>query len=54
MTDVAPTRWTLADGRELRFSALPGHTPAPVTDRRPLPVHGIEQSQLRFDRRTGQ
>ena len=37
MTEPAPTRWTLADGRDLLFFALPGHTPAPVPDRRPLP-----------------
>jgi UDPglucose--hexose-1-phosphate uridylyltransferase len=47
-------RWTLADGRELLLFALPGHTPAPVPDRRPLPERGIAQSQLRFDRQTGQ
>ena len=56
MTDAAPapTRWALADGRELLFFALPGHVPAPVIDRRPLPERGSEQSQLRFDRQTGQ
>jgi UDPglucose--hexose-1-phosphate uridylyltransferase len=56
MSDIAarPTRWALADGRELLFFALPGHTPAPVTDRRPLPDRGDQQSQLRFDRQTGQ
>ena len=48
------TRWTLADGRELLLFALPGHTPAPVPDRRPLPDRGNQQSQLRFDRQTGQ
>ena len=48
------TRWTLADGRELLLFALPGRTPAPVPDRRPLPERGIGQSQLRFDRQTGQ
>jgi UDPglucose--hexose-1-phosphate uridylyltransferase len=52
MTD--PTRWTLADGRELLMFALPGHTPAPVPDRRPLPERGDQRSQLRFDRQTGQ
>ena len=52
MTD--PTRWALADGRELLMFALPGHTPAPVPDRRPLPERGDQQSQLRFDRQTGQ
>ncbi len=35
--DRPATRWTLADGRELLLFALPGHTPAPVPDRRPLP-----------------
>ena len=37
MTAPAPKRWTLADGRELLFFALPGHIPSPVPDRRPLP-----------------
>ncbi|MEO6793921.1 MAG: galactose-1-phosphate uridylyltransferase [Mycobacterium sp.] len=36
------------------FFALPGHTPAPVPDRRPLPPRDPEPSQLRFDRATGQ
>ena len=49
-----PTRWSLADGRELLFFTLPGHTPRPVTDRRPLPPRGAEPSQLRLDRTTGQ
>jgi UDPglucose--hexose-1-phosphate uridylyltransferase len=49
-----PTRWTLADGRELLLFALSGRTPAPVPDRRPLPERGIAESQLRFDRQTGQ
>ena len=53
MKDPA-TRWPLADGRELLLFALSGHTPAPVPDRRPLPARGIDQSQLRFDRQTGQ
>lgn len=47
-------RWTLADGRELLLFALPGHTPSPVPDQRPLPERGDQQSQLRFDRQTGQ
>ncbi len=51
---TAPTRWTLADGREMLFFALPGHTPAPVPDRRPLPPRDPEPSELRFDRTTGQ
>ncbi|UVO13518.1 galactose-1-phosphate uridylyltransferase [Mycobacterium sp. SVM_VP21] len=50
----APLRWTLADGRDLLFFALPGHTPAPVPDRRPLSPRDPEPSQLRFDRTTGQ
>ncbi|MEB3062646.1 galactose-1-phosphate uridylyltransferase [[Mycobacterium] zoologicum] len=49
-----PSRWTLADGRELLFFSLPGHTPAPVADRRPLPPRDPEPSELRFDRATGQ
>ena len=52
MTD--PTRWPLADGRELLMFALPGHTPAPVPDIRPLPERPAQQSQLRFDRQTGE
>lgn len=51
---TAPTRWTLADGREQLFFSLPGHTPAPVPDRRPLPARPDQQSELRFDRQTGQ
>jgi UDPglucose--hexose-1-phosphate uridylyltransferase len=47
-------RTTLADGRELLFFSLPGHTPAPVADRRPLPPFEPGQSQLRFDQTTGQ
>jgi UDPglucose--hexose-1-phosphate uridylyltransferase len=47
-------RTTLADGRELLFFSLPGHTPAPVADRRPLPPWEPGQSQLRFDHTTGQ
>lgn len=50
----APISWTLADGREMLFFALGGHTPAPVADRRPLPPRDPEPSQLRFDRTTGQ
>jgi UDPglucose--hexose-1-phosphate uridylyltransferase len=46
--------WTLADGRDLLFFALPGHLPAPVQDRRPLPQQANGQSELRFDRQTGQ
>ena len=47
-------RAKLADGRDLLFFALPGHCPAPVEDRRPLPLREPNQSQLRFDRPTGQ
>jgi UDPglucose--hexose-1-phosphate uridylyltransferase len=36
------------------FFSLPGHQPAPVPDRRPLSNRGNQQSQLRFDRQTGQ
>jgi UDPglucose--hexose-1-phosphate uridylyltransferase len=56
MTDIAtaPTRWPLADGRDLLFFSLPGHTPEPVPDRRPLPPGAAGESQLRFDRQTGQ
>lgn len=49
-----PTHWSLADGRDLLFFSLPGHRPAPVADRRPLPQRGDQQSELRFDRQTGQ
>jgi UDPglucose--hexose-1-phosphate uridylyltransferase len=52
-TATAPMRWTLSDGRGLLFFSLPGQTPAPVTDRRPRD-RGNEESQLRFDRQTGQ
>ncbi|MEE3062610.1 MAG: galactose-1-phosphate uridylyltransferase [Actinomycetota bacterium] len=51
---TAPTRAKLADGRDLLFFALPGHSPEPVADRRPLPERNPDQSQLRFDRSTGQ
>lgn len=53
---TGPTRAKLADGRDLLFFALPGHRPAPVEDRRPLPARATEfaaQSQLRFDLTTG-
>ncbi|MHC9295851.1 galactose-1-phosphate uridylyltransferase [Mycobacterium sp. LTG2003] len=49
-----PLRWTLADGREQLYFWLPGHTPDPVPDRRPLPERGKQMSQLRLDRQTGQ
>jgi UDPglucose--hexose-1-phosphate uridylyltransferase len=51
---IEPTRIKLADGRELLFFSLPGHDPAPITDRRPLPVRHSHQTELRFDRTTGQ
>ena len=51
---TGPTRAKLADGRELLFFSLSGHDPAPVEDRRPLPQRDPDQSQLRFDRSTGQ
>jgi UDPglucose--hexose-1-phosphate uridylyltransferase len=54
MTATGPTPWTLADGREELFFALPGHRPAPVPDRRPLPPRSDQQSELRFDAPTGQ
>src|ERR1700758_4509718 len=49
-----PTPWTLADGRDLLFFSLPGHTPVPVEDRRPLTARERVPSELRFDRQTGQ
>lgn len=56
MSDLAgePLRWPLADGREELFFSLPGHHPAPVPDRRPLPTAGSQRTQVRFDRQTGQ
>lgn len=51
---TALTQAKLADGRDLLFFALPGHVPAPVADRRPLPPAAPGPSQLRFDRSTGQ
>ncbi len=53
-SDAEPTRWPLADGRELLFFSLPGRAPAPVPDRRPLPPRDAQRSELRFDRQTGQ
>ncbi len=49
-----PLRWSLADARELLFFSLPGHVPAPSVDRRPLPARADDQTQLRFDRQTGE
>jgi UDPglucose--hexose-1-phosphate uridylyltransferase len=54
MTGTAPTRWTLADGRDLLFFVLPGHTPSPVPDRRQLPAGDGPPPELRLDRQTGQ
>ena len=56
MNDITttPTSSTLADGREILFFTLPGHTPSPVPDRRPLPAREAERPQLRFDEQTGQ
>lgn len=57
---MGPTRAKLADGRDLLFFSLPGRRASPVEDRRPLPARSTEtvapggQSQLRFDRSTGQ
>ena len=51
---TSPTRWPLADGRELLFFDLPGHAAAPVPDRRPLPPRDPQPSQLRYDHTTGQ
>ncbi|HZQ31725.1 MAG TPA: galactose-1-phosphate uridylyltransferase [Mycobacterium sp.] len=48
-----PTRWVLADGRELLFFSLPGHRPEPVVDERPLAASDAEPPQLRYDRQTG-
>ncbi len=54
MTAPNPVAWSLADGRDELFFALPGHHPAPVPDRRPLPARSDQRSQLRFDSQTGQ
>jgi UDPglucose--hexose-1-phosphate uridylyltransferase len=54
MPGPTPLRWSLADARELLFFSLPGHTPAPSPDRRPLPTRAGAQTQLRFDRQTGE
>jgi UDPglucose--hexose-1-phosphate uridylyltransferase len=51
---TTPTRWPLADGRDLLFFDLPGRRCAPVPDRRPLPRRDTAQSELRFDRTTGE
>ena len=53
-TTITPTRWSLADGRELLFFDLPGHRCAPVPDQRPLSPRRDGQSELRFDRTTGE
>jgi UDPglucose--hexose-1-phosphate uridylyltransferase len=49
-----PTRAKLADGRELLFFSLSGRMPVPIADRRPLPAHSPNQTELRFDQTTGQ
>lgn len=51
---ITPTRWTLADGRDLLFFDLPGHRCAPIEDRRELTAHRDGQSELRFDRISGE
>ena len=51
---IAPTTWTLADGRTLLFFSLPGHACHPVPDLRPLPALPAAPTELRFDRTTGQ
>lgn len=44
----------LADGRDIRFYALPGHTVRPVPDVRPLPKRSATAStEVRYDRATG-
>jgi UDPglucose--hexose-1-phosphate uridylyltransferase len=53
-TRVAPTPWTLADGRELLFFTLPGHQSQPLMDRRVLPSRSEMLSHLRFDETTGE
>jgi UDPglucose--hexose-1-phosphate uridylyltransferase len=54
MSIPQPTRTKLADGRELLFFSLSGHMPVLIADRRPLPPRDPHQTQLRFDRTTGQ
>jgi UDPglucose--hexose-1-phosphate uridylyltransferase len=54
MSIPEPTRTKLADGRELLFFSLPGHTATPVEDRRPLPARHPNQTELRYDQATGQ
>ena len=51
---TTPTRWQLADGREMLFFDLPGRHSDPVTDRRALTPNAQPPSQLRFDRTTGE
>ncbi|WP_234834796.1 galactose-1-phosphate uridylyltransferase [Mycolicibacterium stellerae] len=51
---TTPMRWSLADARELLFFSLPGRIPAPSSDRRALPAQSGAQTQLRFDRQTGE
>ncbi len=51
---IAPLREALADGRELLFFSLPGHTPAPVPDRRTTAARTTAATRLRRDRQTGE
>lgn len=53
-TTPTPTQWKLSDGRDLLFFELPGHRCTPVPDRRLLPQRTTAQSELRFDRTTGE
>ena len=49
-----PVRAQLADGRDIAYYALPGNTPRPVPDRRPLaPRPASAQSEVRYDAATG-
>ncbi|NLE81360.1 MAG: galactose-1-phosphate uridylyltransferase [Rhodococcus sp.] len=49
-----PILSTLADGRDVRFYALPGHTIRPVPDVRPLPKRADgRRTEIRYDRATG-
>jgi UDPglucose--hexose-1-phosphate uridylyltransferase len=54
MSIPQPMRMKLADGRELLFFSLSGHMPVPIADRRPLPARSPNQTELRYDRTTGQ
>ncbi|QCB52077.1 galactose-1-phosphate uridylyltransferase [Rhodococcus sp. PAMC28707] len=49
-----PVSSVLADGREILFFSLPGHTPHPVPDLRPLAARSATTaSEVRLDRQTG-